>query len=180
MLPQIAHKVNNFPHTAQLSYLWKVVTGKALPAPLVLVIQGRRGHVGIRVRSLMLPQVAHRGEVFSAQGATHLPLEGCGGQNPSRTTPTCDPGAEGARWDLCAFADASAGCSQRVKYFPHRAQLSYLQKVVAGKTLPAPLALVIQGWRRRVGICVGSLMLPQVAHRGEVLPAQGAQVGLEA
>ncbi len=67
-----------------------------------------------------------------------------------------------------------------VKNIPHRAQLSYLKKVMAGKTLPAPLALVIQGWRGRVWICVGSLMLPEVAHRGEVLPAQGAEVGFEA
>ncbi len=51
---------------------------------------------------------------------------------------------------------------------------------MAGKALPAPLALVIQWWRGRVGIRVSSLMLPQVAHRGEVLPAQGAEVGFEA
>ncbi len=63
--------------------------------------------------SLMLPQVAHRGEVLPAQNTTVLPLDGRDGQNPSRTTGTCDPVVEGARWDLCGFADVSAGCSQR-------------------------------------------------------------------
>jgi hypothetical protein len=66
------------------------MAGETLPAPLALVIQGRRGRVGILVGSLML----------------HRLLTG-------------------------------------VKYFSHTAQLSYLQKVVTGKALPAPLALVI-------------------------------------
>jgi hypothetical protein len=59
---------------------------KTLPAPLALVIQGRRGRVRIRVRSLMLLQVTHRGKIFSAQSTSVLPLEGHGGRNPSRTT----------------------------------------------------------------------------------------------
>jgi hypothetical protein len=59
------------------------------------------------------PQIAHRGKDFPAQSTTVLPLEGRDGQNPSRTTRTCDIGAEGARWDRCGFAEASAGCSQR-------------------------------------------------------------------
>jgi hypothetical protein len=42
---------------------------------------------------------------------------------------------------------------------------------MAGKTLPAPLALVIQGWRGRIGIRVSLLMLLQVAHRGKEFPA---------
>jgi hypothetical protein len=42
---------------------------------------------------------------------------------------------------------------------------------MAGKTLPAPLALVIQGWRGRIGIRESSLMLPQAAHRGKEFPA---------
>jgi hypothetical protein len=89
------------------------MTGKALPTPLALVIQGWRGCVGIRVGSLMLSQVAHRGKVLPTQSTTVLPLEGHGGQNPSRTTPICDPVMEGVHWDPCGFADASAGCSQR-------------------------------------------------------------------
>jgi hypothetical protein len=64
------------------------------------------------VGSLMLPQVAHRGEKFPAQNTTDLPLEGHDGQSPSRTPRTCDPGVEGEHWDQCGFADASAGCSQ--------------------------------------------------------------------
>jgi hypothetical protein len=63
--------------------------------------------------SLMLPQIAHRGKEYTTLSTTVLPLEGRDGQNPSRTTRTCDPGAEGARWDPCDFADASAGCSER-------------------------------------------------------------------
>ncbi len=47
---------------------------------------------------------------------------------------------------------------------------------MAGETLPAPLALVIQWWRGRVGIRVGSLMLSQVAHRDKVLPTQSTTV----
>jgi hypothetical protein len=90
------------------------VTGKTLPAPLALVIQGKRGPVGICVGLLMLPQVAHRGKLF----VTH-------------------------------------------------AQLSYLLKAMAGKTLPSPLALVIERWRGRVWIGMGSLMLLQITHRGK-------------
>jgi hypothetical protein len=93
------------------------MAGKTLPAPLILVIQGWRGRVGIGVGSLMLPPVAHRGKVLPAQGTTVLPLEGRDGQSPSRTTRTCDPGVEGARWDPYAFADASAGCSQRYNMY---------------------------------------------------------------
>ncbi len=88
------------------------MAGKTLPAPLALVIQGRRGRVGIGVGSLMLPQVAHRGKVLPAQGTTVLPLAGRDGQNPSHTTRTCDPGAEGGRLDRHGLADASAGCSR--------------------------------------------------------------------
>jgi hypothetical protein len=66
------------------------------------------------VGSLMLPQVAHRGKEFPTQNTTVLPLDGRDGQNPSRTTGTCDPVVEGARWDLCGFADASADSSQRL------------------------------------------------------------------
>jgi hypothetical protein len=65
------------------------------------------------VGSLMLSQVAHRSKILPTQRTTVLPLEGRGGQNPSRTTGTCDPGAEAAHWDPCGFANASAGCSQR-------------------------------------------------------------------
>ncbi len=113
MLPQVAHRGILFVTHAQLSYLQKVMAGKTLPALLALVIQGWRGRIGIGVRSLMLLQVAHRGKVLPTHSTFVLPLEGHGGQSPSRTTCTCDPGAEGARWDPCGFADASAGCSQR-------------------------------------------------------------------
>jgi hypothetical protein len=65
------------------------------------------------VGSLIFPQVAHRGKVFPPHCTTALPLKGRGGQSPSPTTRICDPGAEGACWDPYAFADASAGCSQR-------------------------------------------------------------------
>jgi hypothetical protein len=89
------------------------MAGETLPASLALVIQGRRGRVGTCVSSLMLLQVAHRGKVLPTHSTTVLPLEGRGGQNPSRTTLTFNPGVEGAHWDQCGFADASAGCSQR-------------------------------------------------------------------
>ncbi len=71
------------------------MAGETLPAPLALVIQGRRGRIGICVRSLMLPQVAHRGKAFPTQSKTLLPLEGRGGRNPLSTIRTCDPGVEG-------------------------------------------------------------------------------------
>jgi hypothetical protein len=64
------------------------------------------------VGSLMLPQVAHRGKEFPTQSTTLLPLEGHGGQNPSRTTRTYDPVVEGALWDPCGFVNAFAGCSK--------------------------------------------------------------------
>jgi hypothetical protein len=55
-----------------------------------------------------------------------------------------------------------------------------LEKIMPGESLAAPVALVIEGRRRSVGIRVRPLMLPQVGHRGEIFAALCAQVGLEA
>jgi hypothetical protein len=143
------------------------MAGKTLPAPLALVIQGRRGRVWIGMGSLMLLQIAHRGKEFPAQSTTVLPLEGHGGRNPSCTTRICAR-VEGARWDKCEFADASADSSQRLSTSHTEHNCLTLRRLWR--------ALVIQGWRERVGIHVRSQMFPQVAHRGKIFSAQSTTV----
>jgi hypothetical protein len=111
MLPQVAHRSEVLPTKSTPVLPLEGRYGQNPSRTTRTCDPGVEGRIGIRVGTLMLPQVAHRGKEYPAQSTTVLPLKGCDGQSPSRTTRTCDPGVEGVRWD--GFADAFAGCSQK-------------------------------------------------------------------
>ncbi len=93
MLLQVAHRGKEFPAQSTTFLPLEGPDGQSPSCTTCTCDPGAEGARLDRCASLMLPQVAHRGEKFPAQNTTDLPLEGHGGQNPSRTT--CDQGVEG-------------------------------------------------------------------------------------